>query len=156
MLATGFDIARAALFQDAEIAPIGAPRVEVVALAKRDLKAGEVVDEPGGYLVYGEAEAAEETARGGHLPIGVAVGAKLGTRHRQGRGATYADAEGRLVDKLRAEQAALFGLAALGGLMRVSADPVCAGLPDAAAAVRAARPVRVRTPCYTIDIQTMI
>ena len=61
-------IARAALFQDAVIAPIGAPRVEVVALAKRDLKAGEVIDELGGYLVYGEAEAAEETARAGTCP----------------------------------------------------------------------------------------
>ncbi len=106
-------IARAALFQDAVIAPIGAPRVEVVALAKRDLKAGEVIDELGGYLVYGEAEAAEETARGGHLPIGVAVGAKLGRDIAKDAVLTYADVElpeGRLVDKLRAEQAALFGL----------------------------------------------
>jgi predicted homoserine dehydrogenase-like protein len=106
-------IARAALFQDAVIAPIGAPRVEVVALAKRDLKAGEVIDELGGYLVYGEAEAAEETARGGHLPIGVAVGVKLGRDIAKDAVLTYADVElpeGRLVDKLRAEQAALFGL----------------------------------------------
>ena len=78
-------IARAALLGDAAIAPIGAPLVEVVAVAKRDLKAGEVVDELGGYLVYGEAEAAADTARGGHLPIGVAVGAKLDARRRQGR-----------------------------------------------------------------------
>ena len=32
-------------------------------MAKRDLKAGEVIDELGGYLVYGEAEAAAETAQ---------------------------------------------------------------------------------------------
>ena len=70
---------------DAAIAPLGAPQVEVVAVAKRDLKAGEVIDELGGYLVYGEAEAAAETARGGHLPIGVAVGAQARARHRQGR-----------------------------------------------------------------------
>ena len=108
MLATGFDIARAALFQDAEIAPIGAPRVEVVALAKRDLKAGEVVDEPGGYLVYGEAEAAKETAGGGHLPIGVRSAPSSGATSPRTR---CSAAGGRLVDKFRAEQAAFFGLA---------------------------------------------
>jgi predicted homoserine dehydrogenase-like protein len=108
-------IARAAIFHDATIAPAGPPCVEVVAIAKRDLAAGEVIDELGGYLVYGEAEDAGETARGGHLPIGVAVGARL--KHAVAKDAvlTYADVElpaGRLVDKLRAEQAALFGMAA--------------------------------------------
>jgi predicted homoserine dehydrogenase-like protein len=104
-------IARAALFGDAAIAPRGAPLVEVVAVAKRDLKAGEVVDELGGYLVYGEAEAAADTAAGGHLPIGVAVGAKLARPVAKDAVLTYADVElpaGRLVDRLRAEQAALF------------------------------------------------
>ncbi len=38
-------IARAALMGDAAITPLGAPRVEVVAVAKSDLRAGEVVDE---------------------------------------------------------------------------------------------------------------
>ena len=107
-------IARAALFHDATIAPAGGPCVEVVAIAKRDLKAGEVVDELGGYLVYGEAEAAADTARGGHLPIGVAVGAKLVRDVARDAVLTYADVElprGRLVDRLRAEQAELFGLA---------------------------------------------
>jgi predicted homoserine dehydrogenase-like protein len=83
-----------------------------VAVAKRDLAAGEVVDELGGYLVYGEAEAAAETARASHLPIGVAVGAKLRRPVAKDRVLTYADVElpaGRLVDKLRAEQAELFG-----------------------------------------------
>jgi predicted homoserine dehydrogenase-like protein len=104
-------IARAALFHDAVIAPLGAPTVEVVAVAKRDLAAGEVVDELGGYLVYGEAEAAAETAAGGHLPIGVSIGAKLLRPVAKDAVLTYADVElppGRLVDKLRAEQAALF------------------------------------------------
>jgi predicted homoserine dehydrogenase-like protein len=106
-------IARAALLGDAAITPLGPPCVEVVAVAKRDLKAGEVVDELGGYLVYGEAEAAADTARGGHLPIGVAVGAKLKRDIPKDAVLAYADVElpeGRLVDRLRAEQAALFGL----------------------------------------------
>jgi predicted homoserine dehydrogenase-like protein len=107
-------IARAVLFQDATIAPLGAPCVEVVAVAKRDLAAGEVVDELGGYLVYGEAEAAAETAKAGHLPIGVAVGTTLKRAVPKDRVLTYADVElpaGRLVDRYRAEQAALFASA---------------------------------------------
>jgi predicted homoserine dehydrogenase-like protein len=104
-------LARAVLFHDATIAPQGAPCVEVVAIAKRDLMPGEVVDELGGYLVYGEAEAAATTAKASHLPIGVAVGATL--RHAVPKDAvlTYADVElptGRLVDRYRAEQDALF------------------------------------------------
>jgi len=106
-------IARAALFGDAAIAPIAGPLVEVVALAKRDLAAGEEIDELGGYTVYGEAETAAATAAGGLLPIGVAVGAKLKRALPKDAVLTYADVElpeGRLVDRLRAEQAAAFGL----------------------------------------------
>ena len=106
-------IARAALLGDATIAPIAGPLVEVVTLAKRDLKAGETIDELGGYTVYGEAETAAATARGGLLPIGVAVGAKLRRDLAKDAVLTYADVEipeGRLVDRLRREQDAMFGL----------------------------------------------
>lgn len=106
-------IARAALFGDATIAPIGAPQVEVVALAKRDLKAGEIIDELGGYTVYGEAETALATAENNFLPIGVAVGATLKRDLPKDTVLTYADVElpaGRLIDKLRIEQADMFDL----------------------------------------------
>ncbi len=106
-------IARAVLLGDAAIAPIAGPRVEVVTLAKRDLVAGEVIDELGGYTVYGEAETAEVTAKDDLLPIGVAVGAKLRRARPRDAVLTYADVdlpEGRLVDRLRAEQAAMFDL----------------------------------------------
>jgi predicted homoserine dehydrogenase-like protein len=106
-------IARAVLFADAAIAPIAGPLVEVVALAKRDLQAGEEIDELGGYTVYGEAETAAITARDSLLPIGVAVGARLRRAVPKDQVLTYADVElpaGRLVDRMRAEQAALFGL----------------------------------------------
>jgi predicted homoserine dehydrogenase-like protein len=106
-------IARAALFRDAAIAPIAGPLVEVVTLAKRDLAAGEVIDELGGYTVYGEAETAEATARENLLPIGVAIGCRLRHGVPKDRALTYADVEipeGRLVDRLRAEQAARFGI----------------------------------------------
>lgn len=106
-------IARAVLFRDATITPLGAPQVEVVAIAKRDLKAGETVDALGGYTVYGEAETAAATAREGLLPIGVALGCRLARPVAKDAVLTYADVtlpEGRLVDGLRAEQAAMFGL----------------------------------------------
>jgi predicted homoserine dehydrogenase-like protein len=106
-------IARAVLFGDATITPAGAPQVEVVALAKRDLAAGEAIDALGGYTVYGEAETAATTARAGLLPIGVAVGCRLVRPVAKDAALTYADValpQGRLVDRLRAEQAALFGL----------------------------------------------
>jgi predicted homoserine dehydrogenase-like protein len=106
-------IARAALLHDAAITPMGAPYLDVLATAKRDLKAGEVIDALGGYTVYGEAETAEITARDNLLPIGVAVGCKLRRDIPKDRHLTYADVEippGRLVDRLRAEQDAVFGL----------------------------------------------
>ena len=54
--------ARAALFLDAAVSPQGAPVCEVVAMAKRDLKAGEEVDSIGGFTVYGVIERADVAA----------------------------------------------------------------------------------------------
>jgi hypothetical protein len=51
-------IARAVLFRDPTTKPLGGPVVEVCAVAKRDLKAGEVLDDYGMYAVEaGEIEA---------------------------------------------------------------------------------------------------
>jgi len=46
-------IARAALFKDATVAPLSGPVCEVRAYAKRDLKAGEILDGVGGFMTYG-------------------------------------------------------------------------------------------------------
>ncbi|MET0430703.1 MAG: SAF domain-containing protein [Microvirga sp.] len=100
-------IARAALFADAAIAPIGAPLVEVVAVAKKDLRAGEEIDELGGYIVYGVAENAEVAAREDLLPIGIAPGCRLKRDLPKDTPLTYADVEvpaGRICDALRREQ----------------------------------------------------
>src|SRR5690606_28676361 len=70
-------LARAVLFHDAVLAPAGPMRVEVVTTAKRDLKAGEVLDGLGEYMTYGQCETAAETLRLGLLPIGVAGGGRL-------------------------------------------------------------------------------
>jgi predicted homoserine dehydrogenase-like protein len=55
--------------------PTGAPtgfRGDVVATAKRDLRAGEVLDGEGGACVWGKLMAAAESLRLGGLPIGLA------------------------------------------------------------------------------------
>ncbi|MEX2541131.1 MAG: Gfo/Idh/MocA family oxidoreductase [Trueperaceae bacterium] len=103
--------ARAVLFGDAVLQPLAGPTVEVIATAKRDLNAGEVIDGLGGYLTYGQAERADVVERSGLLPIGVAEGCTL-TRDVPKDGVLgYADVElppGRLVDRLRSEQAERF------------------------------------------------
>ena len=50
---------------------------DVVATAKRDLKAGETLDGEGGYTVWGKLLPAEKSLRAGGLPLGLAHGAKL-------------------------------------------------------------------------------
>ena len=65
----------------------------MLAIAKRDLKAGETIDMLGGYTVYGEAETAAITARDGLLPIGVAVGCKLRRDMPKDQALSYADVE---------------------------------------------------------------
>jgi predicted homoserine dehydrogenase-like protein len=52
-------------------------RGDVVAVAKRDLQAGEVLDGEGGYAVYGRLMPARSSLALGALPIGVAHGLRL-------------------------------------------------------------------------------
>jgi predicted homoserine dehydrogenase-like protein len=107
-------IARAVIFKDATIAPIGKPMVEVVAAAKTDLKAGAELDDLGHYMTYGLAENADTARVERLLPIGVAPGCKLKRNIPKDQVLTYADVElpkGRLIDTLRAEQEAMFPLA---------------------------------------------
>lgn len=103
--------ARAVLCNDVVLAPAGAPRVDVVAIAKKDLKAGEVLDDLGGYATYGECETAEISLRDRLLPIGLSEGCRLKRDVTKDTALTYDDVErpvGRLCDKLRAEQDAHF------------------------------------------------
>ncbi|MDH4090060.1 MAG: Gfo/Idh/MocA family oxidoreductase [Cyclobacteriaceae bacterium] len=99
--------ARAALFHDAAITPIGGPAVEVVATAKMNLKAGETIDGIGGYHSYGQCETADVTAAQMLLPMGLAEGCILKRDIPMDQVITYADVtlpEGRFSDKLRQEQ----------------------------------------------------
>jgi len=105
-------LARAVDFHDVVIASAGPPRVEVVATAKTDLSPGSVLDGLGGYLTYGEAERAEIARHERLLPMGVAEGCTLVRSVPRDATLTYDDVElpqGRLIDKLRLEQQAIFG-----------------------------------------------
>jgi predicted homoserine dehydrogenase-like protein len=104
-------VARAVLFDDATIAPVGAPLVEVVAAAKTDLKAGDVLDGIGYYMTYGLAENADTTLQENLLPIGIAENCRLKHDIAKDQVLTYRDVElpeGRLIDQLRQEQQAYF------------------------------------------------
>ena len=100
-------IARVVLFGDGLAPPLAGPVVEVCAVAKRDLAAGEVLDEYGMYMTYGEAVNAEEMSANRYLPEGLVEGCRAQASHCQRDVLTYDDVElpeNRLADKLRAEQ----------------------------------------------------
>ncbi len=104
-------VARAVLFGDPTLTPSGAPKVGVIAQAKIDLKAGETIDEFGGYATYGVAENQSVIDQDNLLPIGLAVGAQLVRDVPKDAALTFDDVvfpEGRLIDKLYAEQRAYF------------------------------------------------
>ena len=106
-----FSVARAVLFGDATIAPRGAPVCEVATIAKRDLEAGEELDGIGGYTCFGLIDNVENTRREDLLPIGLAAGTRLTRPVAQDQPIGYADVtlpQGRLIDDLRARQAAHF------------------------------------------------
>lgn len=100
-------IARTCLFRDPVSRSLAGPVVEVCAVAKRDLKAGEVLDDYGMYMTYGEAANVEEMSGGRYLPQGLVEGCKLLRNIAKDSVITYDDVvlpAGRLADRLRAEQ----------------------------------------------------
>lgn len=100
-------IARVALFRDSIAKPLGGPVVEVCAIAKRDLKAGEILDDYGMYMTYGEAVNADEMCRNHYLPEGLVEGCVLKRDVAKDSVITYEDAQlpaDRVADQLRAEQ----------------------------------------------------
>jgi predicted homoserine dehydrogenase-like protein len=100
-------VARAVLFRDATIAPIGAPVCDSVAIAKRDLKAGEVLDGIGGFTCYTLIENYDVSRRERALPMGISEGCVLIRPVPKDQAVTYDDVElpaNRLCDRLRREQ----------------------------------------------------
>lgn len=106
-------VARAVLFDDPTITPRGAPVCDTISYAKRDLKAGERLDGMGGFTCYGLVERYETCAREAFLPIAVSLDCVLKSDIAKDQPIRYADVTlppGRLVDRLRAEQAERFAV----------------------------------------------
>ena len=104
-------IARAVLFRDATLAPLGKPVCDTLALAKRDLRAGEVLDGMGGFTCYGLIDTYELCLTNNLLPMALSEGCRLKTDVPRDRPISYTDVDlppGRLCDKLRAEQNSRF------------------------------------------------
>jgi predicted homoserine dehydrogenase-like protein len=100
-------IARVALFRDSVAKPLAGPVVEVCGVAKRDLKAGETLDDYGMYMTYGEAVNADEMCRNQYIPEGLVEGCVLTRDVPKDSVITYRDVilpPDRLGDELRAEQ----------------------------------------------------
>lgn len=66
---------------------------DVVATAKKDLKAGEKLDGEGGFMVYGKLMPAERSMEIEGLPIGLAHGLVLKNDIKQGHGLSWKDVE---------------------------------------------------------------
>jgi predicted homoserine dehydrogenase-like protein len=70
-------IGRAIVHHDATVAPLAGPVCEVVTVAKRDLKAGEMLDGIGGFCTYGLIDNSSTARQMQALPIGLSEGCVL-------------------------------------------------------------------------------
>lgn len=106
-------VARAALFNDPTVCPMGAPVCDTVSFAKQDLKAGETLDGVGGFTCYGLIDNYDVAHAASALPIVVSEGCRLTRDIPKDQPITYADVElpaGRLCDELRMKQNEHFGI----------------------------------------------
>lgn len=105
-------VARAVIFDDPVLQPNGGPNVDVITMAKTDLKAGTELDRLGGYHTYGEAENHSVQQAERLLPQGLAEGCVLTRDVKVDQAISYDDIAvpaGRLADELRTEQDERFG-----------------------------------------------
>ncbi len=91
-LELGISVASVVLRRESTGAPTGF-RADVVATAKKDLVAGEMLDGEGGYCVWGKQMPASESLRIGALPLGMAHNVKLKNAKKIGEFLTWADVE---------------------------------------------------------------
>ena len=68
-------------------------RADAVAIAKRDLKAGEILDGEGGYTVVGRLMPAADSLAQGCLPLGLAHGGKVLAAIKAGQPVRWKDVE---------------------------------------------------------------
>lgn len=90
---TTLSAARAVIYGEATLAPKGPPTAETLAIAKRDLQPGEVLDGIGGYTVYAGIDNAETAREEGLLPLGLIEGARMKVAVRAGTPLKYEDVE---------------------------------------------------------------
>lgn len=103
--------ARAVLFHDAAVAPVAGPVCEVIAVAKRNLRVGEILDGIGGFTCYGMIENSDICHAENLLRIGLSKGSRLKRDISRDQPITFADVEmpeTRLIDRLWSEQNAHF------------------------------------------------
>jgi predicted homoserine dehydrogenase-like protein len=115
-LELGISVASAALRNEPTGAPTGF-RSDVVATAKKALKAGEMLDGEGGFCVWGKQTPAEVSLRDGLLPLGLAHDVKLKRDIPEGGAVKWADVAYDPNDaavKVRREMEAAFGRRSVG------------------------------------------
>ena len=91
-LELGISVASAALRKEPTGAPI-AFNSDVVATAKRKLKAGEMLDGEGGFCVWGKQTPASDSLKHGYLPLGLAHKVKLKSDIEEGQRLKWADVD---------------------------------------------------------------
>jgi predicted homoserine dehydrogenase-like protein len=109
-LELGISVASAALRREATGAPTGF-RSDVVATAKKNMKAGEMLDGEGGFCVWGKQTPAARSLDDGLLPLGLAHNVKLTRDVATGEALRWADVAYDPNDaavKLRREMEAAF------------------------------------------------
>ncbi|MDQ4060892.1 MAG: Gfo/Idh/MocA family oxidoreductase [Pseudomonadota bacterium] len=110
-LELGISVASAALRKE----PTGSPvcfNSDVVATAKRKLKAGEMLDGEGGFCVWGKQTPADTSLEQGYLPLGLAHNIKLKRDIDEGQRLKWSDVEIDETDlavRTRRELEAAFG-----------------------------------------------
>lgn len=107
-------IGRAVIHHDATVAPIAGPVCEVLTVAKRDLKAGELLDGVGGFCTYGLIDNAATARSQAALPIGLSEGCVLRRDISKDDVLSFADVDlpaSGLVESLWREQQARWPLA---------------------------------------------
>ena len=92
-LETPHTVARMVLWGETISATDRPPTAETVAVAKKDLRAGDTIDGLGGFSVYGFIQTAGDARGGDMLPLGLAPGAVLSRDVPTGQPVTYADVE---------------------------------------------------------------
>lgn len=103
-------VARAVLFRDAAVRPLGGPVCEAVAVAKRDLREGDVLDGLGGFACYGQLENCETSIGENLLPVGLMSGRRLRRPVAKDVRLSYDDLheeEPSLSDRLRRRQVSM-------------------------------------------------